>query len=31
MKELQKLNFKKLISVGVPDVTTYSFDEYKNN
>ncbi len=31
MKELRKLNFEKLISVGVPDVATYSFDEYKNN
>ena len=31
MKELRKLNFNKLISVGVPDVTTYSYDEYKDN
>lgn len=31
MQKLRKLNFEKLISVGVPDVTTYSFDEYKNN
>ena len=31
MKELRKLNFDRLISVGVPDVTTYSYDEYKNN
>ena len=31
MKELRKLNFNKLISVGVPDVVTYSYDEYKTN
>ena len=31
MQEIRKLNFEKLISVGVPDVTTYSFDGYKNN
>ncbi len=31
MKELRKLNFNKLISVGVPDVATYSYDEYKTN
>ena len=30
LRELRKLNFEKLISVGVPDVTTYCYDEYKN-
>jgi len=31
MKDLRKLNFEKLISVGVPDVTIYTYDDYKNN
>lgn len=31
MNGLRKLNFDKLISIGVPDVTTYTYDEYKNN
>ena len=31
MQELRKLNFNKLISIGAPDVTTYSYDEYKAN
>ena len=31
MKELRKLNFNKLITVSVRDVTTYSYHEYKNN
>ncbi len=31
LRKLRKLNFEKLISVGVSDVTTYSFDECKNN
>jgi len=31
LRKLRKLNFENLISVGVSDVTTYSFDEYKNN
>ncbi len=31
MNELRKLNFNELISVGVPDVTSYTFDEYKKN
>ena len=31
MNELRKLNFNELISVGVPDVTSYTFDKYKKN
>ena len=31
MKDLRELNFSKLISVGVADVTTYSYDEYRTN
>ncbi len=31
MTELRKLNFEKLISVGVPDITTYTYDEYKKH
>ena len=31
MEELRRLNFNKLISIGIPDVTTYSYEEYKNN
>ena len=31
MKELRKLNFNKLITIGVPDITGYSYDEYKAN
>ena len=31
MEELRRLNFNKLISIGIPDVTTYSYDEYRNN
>ena len=31
MSELRQLNFDKLISVGVPDVTTYTYDEYRRN
>lgn len=31
MNDLRKLNFDKLISLGVPDITTYTYDEYKNN
>jgi hypothetical protein len=31
MNDLRKLNFNELISVGVPDVTSYTFDEYKKN
>ena len=31
LRKLRKLNFEKLISVGVPDVKTYCYDEYKNN
>ena len=30
-KALRKLNFDKLISVNVPDVTAYSYNEYKAN
>lgn len=30
-EEIRKLNFSKLISVGIPDVTTYSYDEYRSN
>ena len=29
MEELRKLNFNKLISVGIPDVTSYSYNEYR--
>jgi hypothetical protein len=31
MVELRSLNFTELISIGVPDATLYTFDEYKNN
>jgi hypothetical protein len=31
MNELKKLNFQDLISIGVPDVASYTFDEYKKN
>lgn len=31
MEELRRLNFNKLISIDIPDVTTYSYDEYRNN
>ena len=31
MIELRKLNFEKLISVSVPDITTYTYDEYKKH
>lgn len=31
LHELRELNFSKLISVGVPNVTTYSYDEYRKN
>ncbi|RMG40628.1 MAG: hypothetical protein D6732_03140 [Methanobacteriota archaeon] len=31
MKELRQLNFDKLISVGVPDVSAYTYDEYRRN
>ena len=31
MRDLRELNFDELISVGVPKVESYTFDEYKNN
>lgn len=31
MNELRKLNFKDLISVGLQDVTSYTFDDYRKN
>jgi hypothetical protein len=31
MKDLRRHNFEELITVGVPDVTTYTFDQYKQN
>jgi len=31
MKGLRRLNFRDLISVGVQDVDSYTFDEYKEN
>lgn len=31
MEELRKLNFDKLISVNVPDVRAYTYNQYKSN
>ncbi len=31
MKDLRRLNFEELITVGVPDVARYTFDEYARN
>ena len=31
MNELRRLNFQDLISVGVPDTTSYTYDEYRKN
>lgn len=31
MQDLRKLNFDKLISINVPNVTTYTYKDYKNN
>ena len=31
MRELRRLNFRDLISIGVPDIDSYTFDEYRKN
>jgi len=29
MRELRRLNFRDLISIGVPDIDSYTFDKQK--
>ncbi len=31
MEDLRRLNFENLISVAAPDVSAYTYDEYRNN